>query len=131
MQKVRENLKPKLKPPKTKSFDDYFQECIKNKTIPPDTPSYLSKALERALKEHDQGILKEKLALKEFANKYNTKGDPGVTPFQFFKSKAPHLKDFLRNHRDLKVRLVLVCLMGQKIVDFLKVGFTQDKAYFH
>ena len=38
IQKVREKLKPK--PSKTKSFDDYFQECIKNKTIPLDTPSY-------------------------------------------------------------------------------------------
>ena len=29
-----------------------FQECIKNKTIPKDTPEYLRKALERAIKEH-------------------------------------------------------------------------------
>ena len=50
-------LKPKPKPNKIKTFEDYFQECIKNKTIPPDTPSYLRKALERAIKEYDQGII--------------------------------------------------------------------------
>ena len=42
--------KPKPKP-KTKSLDEYFQECIKNQTIPKDTPSYLKKALECALQE--------------------------------------------------------------------------------
>ena len=35
----------------------------------PDAPSYLRKVLERALKEYDQGIIKEKSALEEFANK--------------------------------------------------------------
>ena len=38
----------------------YFQECIKNKIIPPDTPHYLKNALERALKEYQQGIIKDK-----------------------------------------------------------------------
>ena len=61
IEKVREKINPnsKPKPTKIKTFEDYFQECIKNKTIPPDTPSYLRKALERALKEYDQGIEKE------------------------------------------------------------------------
>ena len=65
LEKLREknNLKPK-----TKTFDDYFQECIKNKTIP-DTPSYFRKALEKALKEYEQGIIKEKSSLEEFAKK--------------------------------------------------------------
>ena len=58
IQKVREKLKPK--PTRLKSLEDYFQECIRNKTIPPDTPSYFRKALERALKEYQQGIIKEK-----------------------------------------------------------------------
>ena len=49
--------KPKPKPNKIKTFEEYFQECIKNKTIPPDTPSYLRNALERAIKEYDQGII--------------------------------------------------------------------------
>ena len=58
IQKVREKLK--LKPTRLKSLEDYFQECIRNKTIPPDTASYFRKALERALKEYQQGIIKEK-----------------------------------------------------------------------
>ena len=39
--KAREKLKPKP----IKTFEEYFQECIRSKTIPPDTPSYLRKAL--------------------------------------------------------------------------------------
>ena len=47
IEKVREKINPnsKPKPTKIKTFEDYFQECINNKTIPPDTPSYLRKAL--------------------------------------------------------------------------------------
>ena len=60
--KAKSNPKPiKQKPKKQiKSFEEYFQECIKKKTIPADTPSYLKKALKRALKEYQQGIKKEK-----------------------------------------------------------------------
>ena len=137
IRKVREKINPnsKPKPDKNKTFEDYFQECIKNKTIPPDTPSYLRKALERAVKEYDQGIIKEKSALDEFANKYNVKGTPGITPFEFFRSKSPYLKDFLRNNRNIKVRFVLVCLMEkyEKIGgrEQQKFSAVQDKAYFH
>ena len=53
-----------------KIFDEYFQECIKNKSIPKDTPDYLKKALERTMKEYDNGIKHEKSALKNFAEKY-------------------------------------------------------------
>ena len=102
--KVREKLKPK--PTKIKTFEEYFQECIRNKTIPPDTPSYLRKALQRKKIK--------KSALEEFANKYIIKGEPGVTPFDFFKNKATSLKDFLRNHRNIKVRFILVCQMEKK-----------------
>ena len=67
IEKVREKLnpipEPKNKPVKIETFEDYFQECIKNKTIPPDTSPNLRKALERALKEYDQGIIKDKSAL--------------------------------------------------------------------
>ena len=111
IEKVREKLNPKhkpkpkpkpnskLKPTKIKKFEEYFQECIKNKTIPPDTPSYLRKALE----DYDQGMIKEKSALEDFANKYIIKGQPGVTPFEFFKNKVSSLQGFLRNHRNIKV----------------------------
>ena len=58
---------PKRKKKKTKTFEEHFQECTKNKTIPADIPSYLKKALERALKEYQQGIKKEKSALDNFA----------------------------------------------------------------
>ena len=134
LQKVRDKIKfkPKSKP-KPKSFEEYFQDCIKNKTIPSDTPSYLRKALERALKEYDQGIEKEKSSLEGFANKYVVKGKTDITPFEFFKSKAAYLKEFLRNHRNIKVRFVLVCMMEQmgKSSDG-KLSLTiQDKAYFN
>ena len=52
-----------------KTFDEYFQECIKNKTIPKDTPFYLKKALVRAMKEYDKGIKHEKSALSTFTEK--------------------------------------------------------------
>ena len=130
IKKLRGKIKKQPKP-KPKTFYDYFQDCIKNKTIPPDTPSYMSKALERALKEYDQGIEKEKSALNEFANKYMVKGETDITPLEFFRSKSTYLKDILRNHRNIKVRFVLVCLMEQMSGD-VKLKFTvQDKAFFH
>ena len=110
LEKLRErnNRKPKIK-----TFNDYFQESIKNKTIPPDTPSYFRKALEKALKEYEQGIIKEKSALEEFAKKYIIKGEPGINPFEFFRNKASILKDFLRNHRNIKVRVCFSLFNGK------------------
>ena len=119
IQKTREKMKPQSKPqkqpkpPKIKTFEDYFQECIKNKKIPPDTPDYLRKALERAIREYEQGIEKEKSSLNYFANKYVIKGEYGVFPLEYFKSKVSYLKEFLRNHRKIKVRFNLVCIMEQ------------------
>ena len=84
--------KPKPKP-KTKSFDEYFQECIKNQTIPKHTP-YLKKALERALKEYNVDIKHEKSALNNLAEKYTIDGKPKILPFEYFREKAPQLKDF-------------------------------------
>ena len=82
----KKKSKPKKIPPtkKIKSFDEYFQECIQNKEIPEDTPPYFREALERAIKEHNQGIVKEKSALDEFAKKHIIKGEPGITPLEFF-----------------------------------------------
>ena len=128
LQKVRDKIKSK---PKPKTFEDYFQDCIKNKTIPGDTPSYLREALERALREYDQGIEKEKSSLEGFANKFIVKGQTDITPFEFFKSKAKYLKEFLRNHRNIKVRFVLVCLMEQMTGDRKLKLTVQDKAYFN
>ena len=134
IQEKREKIKTKTKTKtktKSKTFEEYFQDCIKNKTIPDDTPSYLRKALERALTEYDQGIEKEKSSLEGFANKFIVKGQTDVTPFEFFKSKATYLKEFLRNHRNIKVRFVLVCLMEKIVYDKYKPIFVQDKAYFN
>ena len=137
--KVKQGKVIKKKPPvvstapskKIKTFEDYFEECIKNKMIPEDTPSYLREALERAINEYDQGIEIEKSALDEFAKKYIIKGESGITPFQFFRNKKHVLKDFFRNHRNIKVRFVLVCMMEKKEGDY-KLSFkVQDKAYFH
>ena len=69
---------------KIKTFEEYFEECIKNKKIPKDTPDYLREALERAMHEYDQGLEKEKSALEGFANKYIIQGIPGLTPEQFY-----------------------------------------------
>ena len=55
---------------KIKTFDEYFEECIKNRQIPKDTPSYFREALERAILEYDQGLEKEKSAFEDFAVKY-------------------------------------------------------------
>ena len=135
IQRARDKIKTKPKAKaKTKTFEDYFQDCIKNKTIPDDTPSYLREALERALREYDQGIEKEKSSLEGFANKFIVKGQTDIIPFEFFKSKAKYLKEFLRNHRNIKVRFVLVCLMEkmEKLARDGKLSFTiQDEAYFN
>ena len=51
--------KKKTKSKKVKSFNDYFEECIRNRKIPKDTPPYLRKALERAILEYDKRLEKE------------------------------------------------------------------------
>ena len=63
--------------------------------------------------------------------KYIVKGEPGITPFQFFRNKKHILKDFLRNHRNIKVRFVLVCIMEKMEGDYKLRYEVQDKAYFH
>ena len=143
-EKIKINQKPQPQPkpkPKPKTFEDYFQECIKNKIIPPDTPGYFRKALERAIREYEQGIEKEKSALEGFANKYVIKNkEENLMPLQFFGKNSTFLKEFLRNHRNIKVRFNLVCLMGKVDYKFLVSALTQkdygqsaeilDKAYF-
>ena len=123
---VKSKPKPKPKPKqKIKTFDEYFQECIKNKSIPKDTPEYLKKALERPMKEYDNGIKHEKSALKNFAEKYVIDGKPKIMPFKFLSEKATQIKEFLRNHKNIKVRMILVCIMqkdesvdgGKKFID--------------
>ena len=94
--KFKPKPKFKLKPkPKSKSFQHYYQECIKGKDIPKDAPPYLKKALQKIKKkEYEKGIILEKSALANFAEKYNIKGIPKLLPIEFFKEKAPQIKDF-------------------------------------
>ena len=134
-QKSKSKPKPKSIPKqKIKTFDEYFQECLKNKTIPKDTPHYLKKALERAMKEHDKGIKLEKSAVSDFAEKYVIDGKPGLTPLKYFAEKVARIKDFLRNNRNIKVRMLLICLMERQIIEKSngksKIIFQQDNAYF-
>ena len=78
-----------------KTFEDYFEECIKNRKIPKDTPSYLRKALQRVINEYNQGVEIEKSSLNGFAKKYIIKGEPDVLPLDFFENKKPIIKKFL------------------------------------
>ena len=131
------------KPKKIKSFDEYFEECIKNKKIPPDTPRYLRKALERAIKEYEKGfesdimeydqeLVKEKSALEDFANKYIIKGEPGISPIDFLNRCYNTLEKFFTYHRNIRFNMILVCLMEQQKLskDQVVVGLNQNKAYF-
>ena len=117
---------------KIKSFDEYFQECIENKEFPEDTPPYFREALERAIKEYHQGLVKEKSAFEDFAFKYIIKGDPGLTPIEYFNKVYKTLEDFFTYHRNIKFIMVLVCTMEQQILSKDKgvVGLKQDKVYF-
>ena len=128
-------IKPrkKSKPKKIKIFDEYFQECIQNKEIPSDTPSYLREALERAIREHEQGIEKEKSAFENFAIKYIIEGDPNLTPIEYFNKIYVTLKDFFTYHRNIKFSMILVCVMEQQILrkDKGVVGLKEDKLCFN
>ena len=119
---------------KIKTFDEYFEECIKNREIPQDTPSYLRKALERAIFEHyELGLEKEKSALEEFAVKYIIRGIFGFTPMQFFERISKNLKDFFTYHRNIKFKMVLVCIMEKQNISQSAgvIGIVEDKSYFN
>ena len=136
--KPKPKSKPKFKPkskPKSKSisFKDYYEECIKGKDIPKDAPKYLKKALKKAKKEYEKGIILEKSALYNFAEKYTIEGKPGVLPLDYFGEKADQIKDFLRKYRNTKVRMILLCLMEKQIVEKskeTKIIYEQSNAYF-
>ena len=122
-------IKPKMLP---RTFEEYFEECIKNRKIPKDTPSYLRKALKRAMREYEQGIELEKSSLDGFAQKYVIKGEPGVLPKDFFLDKNGIIKDFLRNHRNTKVKFILNTLMGKREKTKDNKSFEIiNNAYFH
>ena len=137
---IGKNLKKKLKkhkkvnsiPKKIKSFDEYFEECIKNKEIPKDTPPYLKKALERAMLEYDQGLVKEKSAISGFANMYVIEGIFDMNLEQFLRHIKQTLTDFLNFHKGIKFRLILVCILEK--TEYNKDGISNivtTKAYFN
>ena len=117
---------------KIKTFDEYFEECIKNRKIPKDTPPYLREALERAILEYDQGLEKEKSAFEDFAVKYTIQGIPGLTPMQFFERINKTLKDFFTYHRNIKFKMILVCIMEKQTIqqNVGVVGLEEGKSYF-
>ena len=107
---IKKKFKKKAKAKKVKTFEDYFENFIKNKDIPKDTPDYLRKALERALYEHEQGIEIEKSALDKFATKYIFEGIPGIRPPEYFNRVFTTVEGMLKNNRNVKFKMVLVCL---------------------
>ncbi|CAH3016600.1 unnamed protein product [Porites evermanni] len=125
--------KDTTKKKKIKTFDEYFAECIKNKEIPKDTPLYLREALERAMREYDQGLVKEKSSLSGFANKYIIEGVFGLKPEEFFENINETLVDFFTYHRNIKFKLVLVCLMEKQEIEKTQgiIDIKEDKAYFN
>ena len=128
---IKKEYKEKKK--KIKSFDEYFNQCIKNKKIPKDTPVYLREALERAMREYDQGLVKEKSSLSDFANKYTIEGVFGFKPAEFFEHINNILVDFLTYHRNIKFKLTLVCMMEKTEIEKGKgiLDIKEDKAYFN
>ena len=133
---IKQKSKPKSKSKskskskqKKKDFDDYYQECIKGKDIPKVAPEYFKKALEKAKKEYEKGIILEKSDLANFAEKYVIEGLPGIIPIECFREKAIEIKDFLRNHRNTKVRMILVCEMEKQIIE--KSNGESETTYEH
>ena len=148
---IRKNLKKKLKKDKKvidipgklpitrkinkkkiKTFDEYFKECIKNREFPKDTPPYFKEALERAMLEYDQGLVKEKSSLNDFANKYVIEGIFGLNLIEFFEKVKNTLIYFFNNHKNIKFRLVLVCILEKQIYDKSGIKNVETtKVYFN
>ena len=109
---IKKKYKKKVtKKKKVKTFEEYFEECIKNKEIPKDTPDYLRKALERAMYEQEQGIVIEKSALDKFAVKHILEGIPGITPVEYLNRVFGTVEEILINNRNTKVKMILICIM--------------------
>ena len=130
-EKVRQGINIKKKKKQKKTFQEYFDDCIKDKKIPEDTPAYLRKALKKASMEYDKDIVKFKTALDEFANQYKIEGDPNLTPAEFFEKNKDLLSYFFKKNKNVKVNLVLVCDMEQQLTNKDGIyAFKEDEAYF-
>lgn len=71
------------------------------------------------MKEYDVGVKHEKSALEKFADKYVIEGKPGVVPLEYFTNNyLPSLiKDFMRNHRSIKILMIMVIEMEKNIIE--------------
>ena len=134
---IKKKYKKKKAPlKKIKTFEEYYEECIKNKKIPKDTPDYFRVALEKAVREYEyknkEILVKEKSSLEDFANKYIIEGIPGLSPEQYFERLNKTLVDFLTYHRNIKLNLILICTMEkQNIKQKQIIELEEGKAYFH
>ena len=75
------------------------------------------------MKEYNNGIKLEKSALSHFAEKYVIDGKPGLTPFKYFAEKASQIKEFLRNHRNVKMKMIMICTMEQQHMEKRKKNY--------
>ena len=66
------------------------------------------------MKEYDHGIKQKKSPFKNKIKKYVIDGESILLPENVFAEKEDLLKDFMKKHRILKLRLTLVCLMYRK-----------------
>ena len=68
---------------------------------------------------YDVGVKHEKSALERFADKYVIEGKPGVVPLEYFTNNyLPSLiKDFMRNHRSIKILMIMVIEMEKNIIE--------------
>ena len=122
------NSKIIVKKPKPKTFQEYFEECIKNRKIPKDTPPYFRKALEKLLKKYKPNkLVKTKSALKGAVTEYQIKGDSKLTPYQFFSKNTKQIVKFLQNNKNNKVNFVLNTEMHEPLYD--KNGFVGYKEF--
>ena len=113
-EKVRKGVdikKEYKKKKKIKTFEEYYEECIKNKEIPKDTPDYLRRSLERAMYEYEQGIQIKKSAFNNLAITYVLEGIPGIRPPEYFSRVYASLINLVKEHRNVKLNMVLICMM--------------------
>ena len=117
---------------KIKTFEEYYEECIKNKEIPKDTPEYLRKSLERAMYEYEQGIQIEKSALNNLAVTYVLEGIPGVKAPEYIARVYESLINLVKEHRNTKINMVMICLMERIKVQSAKgiEELEEFKTYF-
>ena len=93
----------------------------------------MKKPLLKAIKLYEKGIILEKSTLANFAEMYVIEGVKFLFPLEYFKIKAPKIKDFLRKYPKTKVRMLLVCLMqkGINLGNMSGLIYRQtDNAYF-